>query len=587
MNPLPAICLAATLSLSPAAFAFNPQPDPPAKLAYVSFDLYNSVETFAHGINNAGVITGYSDDGITLAHGYRLAAGVLTQNDAPGAVRITENYAINSLGAVSGAYYDGANLLGFLQSGSTFTPLNPGGPRSVAWGMNDTGKVVGSYEPGGSTDRGFLWSGGNFTDLMVPGSLSTQARDVDSSGRVVGWSVDAARFQHGFQLVGGSYTAFDVPGDASYGTRVFGTNDHGWLVGAYGDASTARNGFVFNGATTYRIDIPGALWTEVYGINDQLTMVGAWGDANGVNVHAFTATMSTVAAVPEPDTWALMASGGLLLGLLRRRRLAASLALAGALAASTAQAASDHWVRAWVDARGNGVTQQQDTGAIDGPVASAGPVGFGVVDAFGSFSSNITGNAAYGHLWGSANAAQHSPNFVRQSDANADYVAFQDRLTLTSATLAPGSLVSFTVTEVLTDKLSSGPTTCCANVAVNGHYDFGVSNFNFGDQAQAGQTIDHSVTRQVQLLWAIGAPHDVGAILFYDAASSPGINSVDGSSRVDQADVVFYLSLPVGVSVSSASGAGYAQPVPEPASAALMALGVALLLGRRRLGRQA
>jgi uncharacterized membrane protein len=586
MNHLSAICLAATLSLSPAAFAFNPQPDPPAKLAYVSFDLYNSAETFANGINNAGVIAGYSDDGVTLAHGYKFAAGKLTQYDAPGAVRITENYAINSLGAVSGAYYDGANLLGYVQSGSTFTPLAPGGPRSVAWGMNDTGKVVGSYEPGGLLDRGFLWNGSSFTDLMVPGSLSTQARDIDSSGRIVGWSVDAARFQHGFELVGGHYTAFDVPGSASYGTRVFGTNDHGWLVGAYGDASSARNGFVFDGATTYRVDIPGARWTEVYGINDQLTMVGAWGDANGVTVHAFTATMSTVASVPEPQNWALLAGGGLLLVLLgRRRKLAAGLALAGAL--GSAQAASDHWVQAWVDARGNGVTQQQDTGQVSGPLASAGPVGFNVVDAFGSFSSNITGNAAYGHLWGSANAAQHSPNFVRQSDANADFVAFQDRLTLTSATLAPDSFVPFTVTEVLTDKLSSGPNTCCSNVAVNGHYDFSPSNFNFGDQAQAGQTIDHQVTRQIQLLWAIGVPHDVGAILFYDAGSSPGINSVDGGSRVDLADVTFSLSLPLGVSVSSASGTDYTQAVPEPASAGLMALGVSLLLAWRRRQAQA
>ncbi|CAN5256772.1 hypothetical protein BH11PSE10_BH11PSE10_03160 [soil metagenome] len=252
-----------------------------------------------------------------------------------------------------------------------------------------------------------------------------------------------------------------------------------------------------------------------------------------------------------------------------------------------AQAAPEHWVRAWVDARGNGVTQQQDTGAgaLVGPRASAGPVGFNVVDANGSFSSSISCNADYGHLWGSANAAQQSPNFARQSDANADFVAFQDRLTPTSATLAPDTLDGFTVTEVLTDKPSSGPCTCCANVAVNGHYDFGVGNFNFGDQSQPGQAIDHVVSRQVLLQLAIGAPHDVGAILFYDAASSPGVNGIDGSSRVDLADLTFTLTAPAAMSVSSASGASYIQPVPEPAAAALMAAGVMVLPGSRRLCR--
>jgi PEP-CTERM motif len=580
--------LAAVLSLSPSAHAFNPQPDPPVKLSYVSFEIFNSVETFANGINNQGLIAGYSNNGITLAHGYKMAAGVLTQYDAPGAVNITEHYGINGAGAVSGAYYDGAKLLGYVQSGNSFQSLDPGGPRSVAWGLNDTGKVVGSYEPNGSTDRGFLWNGSSFSDVMVPGSVSTQARDIDSSGRIVGWSVDAQGLQHGFSLVGTAYTPFNVPGDQSFGTRIFGTNDHGWTVGGYGDATSARHGFVRDGSTTFRIDIPGALWTEVRGVNDQLTMVGAWGDADGVTVHGFSATMSNIASVPEPQSWALFGLGGLALWLRgRRRRTATMLQAVIALAATSglsAQAASDHWVQAWVDARGNGVTQQQDTGQVNGPVASAGPVGFNVSDANGSFSSNISGNAAYGHLWGAAAAAQHSPNFPRQSDANADMVSFQDRLTLTSATLPPGTFVSFTVTEVLTDRLSSGPGTCCANVAVNGKYGFGVGNFNFGDQAQAGQTIDHQVTRTVILQWAIGTPTDVGAVLFYDVGSSPGINALDGSSRVDLADVVFYLTLPSGVSVTSSSGHDYSLPVPEPGAALLMAMGVALLLSARRFG---
>ena len=583
-------CLAAVLAgFAAQALAFNPQPDPPAKLSYLSFDVNGSVETFGNGINGKGVIAGYGDDGVTLAHGYTLAGGALTRYDAPGAVRITEHYGINYQGALSGAYYDGANLVGYLQQGNAFTRLDPGGPYTVAWGLNDANRVVGSYDVAG-VEHGFSWTGAGFTDLLVPGSLSTQARDIDNNGRIVGWSVDGARFQHGFQRVGNTYTVFDVPGDLSYGTRIMGTNDHGWLAGAYGDA-VGRHGFVNSGASTWRIDIPGALWTEVRGISDQLVMVGAWGDADGIKVHGFSATMLAAAApVPEPQAWLLLGAGLLLLALRRRRRMLAplaplaalaALATLGAMATGGAQAASDHWVQAFVDARGNGQTLQTDSGQIDGPLASAGPLGFHIADAFGSVDSSITGNAGYGHLWGTASAAQTSPVFPRQSDANADSVAFRDSLTLTSASLAPGSFVPLQVTMVLTDQLSAGPGTCCANVAVNGRYSF--SGFNGGDQAGAGQSISHQITRVFELLWPIGTPQDIGAILFYDVGSSPGINDFSGGSRVEVADVSFTLSLPSGVGQIAASGHDYTAAVPEPTAGMLLALGLAGLLTLRRL----
>jgi len=571
-------CLAAALAgLAAPALAFNPQPDPPANLLWQNIDIPGAVETFANGINSTGTIAGYSDDGITLAHGFTRSGNTLTSYDAPGAVRITEHYGINNQGSVSGAYYDGSVLAGYLLQGNTFTPLNPGGGYTVGWGLNDSNQVVGSYDAGG-VDHGFSWNGASFSDLVVPGSISTQARDVDNQGRIVGWWVDPARFIHGFQLVGNTYTPFDVPGDLSYGTRIMGTNDHGWLSGSYGD-DTGLHGFVASGSTAWRIDIPGARWTEVRGISDQMVMVGAWGDADGVTVHGFEAT---IGAVPEPHTWALFGAGALLLALRRRGRRLAPLALLAALAAPAAHAASDHWVWAWVDARGNGTTLQQDSGQIDGPVASSGPLGFHVVDAFGSYDSSISGNAAYGHLWGQASAAQDSPNFARQSDANADAVAFQDRLTLSSSTLAIGTFVPFTVTMVLTDKLSANANTCCSNVAVNGRYDF--SGMNAGDQAGPGNlVIDHQLTQVYNALWAIGAPHDIGAILFYDVGSSPGVNASTGGSRVDLADVTFTLNLPSGVSVVAASGHDYTAAVPEPASGVLMALGLAGLLAARRL----
>jgi len=570
---------AAALVLAAApALASGPPPLTPSRLNAFSFDITGAVRTYANGIDDHGVVAGYSDDGITLAHGFVLDNGLLKTFDAPGAVRITEHYGINNHGELSGAYYDGANLVGYLKLGDVFQPVAPGGPYTIARGLNDAGLTVGQYYTG-SADHGFFWDGKKFTDLSVPGSTMTQAYDIDNFGRVVGFSVDTQGFQHGFELIGGQYTSFDVSGADSYGTRAFGMSDKGWIVGSYGDA-VGIHGFLRASGVDYRIDMPGALWTEVHGVNGNLgEIVGTWGDPDGVHVHAFVA--SPTLPVPEPASAMLLLVGGLALLGWRKRRAVPMLMTFALLGVGAAQAASDHWVQAFVDARGNGVTLQDDSGQVAGPQVSAGPVGFSVVDQFGSFSSSIQASATYGHLSGSAFAAQDSPFFARQSDANADSVAFQDRITLLSSTLPAGSLVNLSVTMLLTDKLSSGPNTCCSNVIVNGRYGF---VFAYGDGAQAGQTIDHQVMQTKALSWFIGQPNDVGAILFFDVGSSPGCcNNVTGDSRVDLADVQFWLTLPQGVTLQSASGASYAMPVPEPGTALLMSAGVALFLVRRRL----
>jgi len=60
-----------------------------------------------------------------------------------------------------------------------------------------------------------------FTTLDVPGSPSTSAYGINNSGQVVGVYEEplAPRF-HAFLLSGGAYTSFDVPG--STGTAAYG-----------------------------------------------------------------------------------------------------------------------------------------------------------------------------------------------------------------------------------------------------------------------------------------------------------------------------------------------------------------------------
>ena len=315
---------AATLMLAAApVLAAGPPPLTPTRLNAFTFDVTGAVETFANGVDDHGVIVGYFDDDVTLAHGFVLKNGLLKTFDAPGAVNITEHYGINNHGELSGAYYDGTALVGYLKLGSVFQAVTPGGPYTIARGLNDAGLTVGQYAVSG-TDHGFFWDGKHFADLMVPGSTLTHAQGIDNLDRIVGFSVDAAGLQHGFKLIGGVYTPFDVSGADSYGTRAFGISDKGWIVGAYGDA-VGRHGFLRVGGVDYRIDLPGALWTEVHGVNGNLgEIVGTWGDPDGVHVHAFLASPTlqppVPVPVPEPRTWALFAAGLLAMALRRRQR---------------------------------------------------------------------------------------------------------------------------------------------------------------------------------------------------------------------------------------------------------------------------
>src|SRR5215467_646140 len=69
----------------------------------------------------------------------------------------------------------------------------------------------------------------SFTTIDVPGAINTQAFGINDSGQIVGFFDDALG-GHGFVLdTGGNFTTIDVPGASS--TRAFGINDSGQIVG--------------------------------------------------------------------------------------------------------------------------------------------------------------------------------------------------------------------------------------------------------------------------------------------------------------------------------------------------------------------
>jgi uncharacterized membrane protein len=98
---------------------------------------------------------------------------------------------------------------------------------------------VGNYNDF-SAGHSFLLDNGSYTTLNVPGAIDTLAFGINDSGQIVGWYIDAAG-AYGFLLDQGNYTTLPfIP---------YGINDAGQIVG--GDT-------LLNGGTYTKIQVPGS-----------------------------------------------------------------------------------------------------------------------------------------------------------------------------------------------------------------------------------------------------------------------------------------------------------------------------------------
>jgi probable HAF family extracellular repeat protein len=235
-------------------------------------------------------------------------------------------YGINNSGQIVGDYLVGSRYRGFLYTGGSFTtiPDIPGGFTVGAQGINDSGQIVGGYE-GSSSRRSFLYTGGSFTRINVPGATEAPiANGINDSGQIVGTYSDfvcsvgkvplaCSGGEHGFLDTGGSFTTIDFPGAES--TFAVGINDSGQIVGHYYDGRFFHS-FLYSAGSFTTIDIPGPFSTDAWGINHSGQIVGGYQDSHGRR-HGFLATPSVV---PEPGTLPLLAACLIGLGAMARCR---------------------------------------------------------------------------------------------------------------------------------------------------------------------------------------------------------------------------------------------------------------------------
>ena len=160
--------------------------------------------------------------------------------------------------------------------------LNGGNSNSNSNAINDTGQVAG-YSDFGGGQHAVRWDGTVATDLGTLGGDSSVGFAINAAGEVVGTAsdIDGA----GFATLWQASTAINLNSFLDMATR-----DAGWVL------------------------------TQATGINDSGTIVGTASNSITGEQHAFT--LSAVAAVPEPETYALMLAGLGVLGFIARRRKA-------------------------------------------------------------------------------------------------------------------------------------------------------------------------------------------------------------------------------------------------------------------------
>ena len=168
--------------------------------------------TLAQGINANGDIVGtYKDK--QGKHGFLLHSGTFTSIDFPGAAAYTEAWKINDNGEIVGRYKGGDSRFHlYVLSNGSYTPIPdfPGavqvapGSFSEAGGIDNFGNIVssfGSSEPCdlGSTGNvhGFVLSGAAYTTVDYPGADVTLAFGINDSGQIVGPYKDASGI-HGY-----------------------------------------------------------------------------------------------------------------------------------------------------------------------------------------------------------------------------------------------------------------------------------------------------------------------------------------------------------------------------------------------------
>jgi hypothetical protein len=263
--------------------------------------------------NSTNAIVGQFNFEDGLQHGFVLNNGVFTEVDVPDSKGNAQQTAINGIdaaGRLAGTYLDSSDpphFHAFFGNKGGFTTLDPPGSFATTGGfINAQSQVVGFYradplEP--QRRRGFIWRNGTFTTFNEPDDASnfgTRAFGINDIGEVVGDYQTADGKRHGYlRSKKDDFTTLDVTGAVL--TTAEGINNAGTIVGFYNTVvdpqtmETFTHGFVLKKGIFTTVEVRdsngNAQPTQIFSINAKGEIVGSYDDSKGVQ-HGFVGSQS-------------------------------------------------------------------------------------------------------------------------------------------------------------------------------------------------------------------------------------------------------------------------------------------------------
>ena len=313
------------------AVASQSRSEESSSFKFISFDVPNATFTIPTGIGPSGDIVGIYGDASFNEHGFLLKDGNFTTIDVPGAlvgvsgILQTEANGINPAGDIVGDYFappgapgapeclvvfSPACRRGFLYSDGQFSDvLVPGKkgsipnsitPDGTIYGCDHNDDYFGSMVGFGRTAFGaFITLDAGGGELQDPAQAVTASMNngATPNGKIiVGLHVDppaSGGTNHGYVVENGKFVPYDVPGSVL--TQIWGINSSADFVGLYDDTAGNEHGFLqrWGESSPVTIDVPGSppfnsILTDAFGINSAGRVVGLFIDSSG-NFHGFLA----------------------------------------------------------------------------------------------------------------------------------------------------------------------------------------------------------------------------------------------------------------------------------------------------------